>query len=192
MALSTTNKVAIGAGAGATGGFAAAAVAAAMLITPQWEGMDAVARRDMIGTGHPVTYCYGQTDEFGTVKVGTRFTKVECDAKLAESLPRYWAKIEPCFTVDLSKVPGKVLGSFLDASYNAGAAAVCRSPMMRKINAGDLRGACEAFDGWRVTGAGKVRPGLIKRRGPGDYRMSERQLCLEGVAEATTKRWWQR
>jgi hypothetical protein len=29
----------------------------------------------MIGTGHPVTYCHGQTDEFGKVKVGTRFTK---------------------------------------------------------------------------------------------------------------------
>jgi lysozyme len=40
-----------------------------------WEGMDKVAKRDMIGTGHPVTYCYGQTDEFGKVKVGTRFTK---------------------------------------------------------------------------------------------------------------------
>lgn len=189
MALSTTNKVAIGAGAGATGGFAAAAVAAAMLITPQWEGMDAVARRDMIGTGHPVTYCYGQTDEFGTVKVGTRFTKVECDAKLAESLPRYWYGIAPCIKVD---IPAKVAGSLIDAAYNAGKRAVCNSPMVKKINAGDLRGACEAFDGWRVTGAGKVRPGLIKRRGPGDYRMSERQLCLEGVAESTAKRWWQR
>lgn len=179
----------------AGGGIAAAVVGAAMLITPNWEGLKLVASRDVIGTGHPVDYCYGQTDEFGTVKVGTRFTKQECDAKLAESLPRYWSKIEPCFTADLSKVPVKVLGAVLDASYNAGAAAVCKSPMVRKINAGDLRGACDAFAGWYVRSDGKVRKGLIARRSsvPGDARVSERQLCLEGLAEADAAKWfWQR
>lgn len=32
----------------------------------------------------------GQTDEFGTVKVGQRFTKIECDAKLAEACRATW------------------------------------------------------------------------------------------------------
>lgn len=188
MALSTTRKATLG------GAATAAIVGATMLITPNWEGLKLVASRDKIGTGHPMDYCYGQTDEFGTVKLGQRFTKRECDAKLAESLPRYWSKIEPCFTVDLSKVPVKVLGAVLDASYNAGPSAVCKSPMVRKINAGDLRGACDAFAGWYVRSDGKVRKGLIARRSgvPGDPRKSERELCLEGVAEATAKRWWQR
>jgi hypothetical protein len=73
--------------AGATG--SAAVIAATVVFLPNWEGMDKVAKRDMIGTGHPVTYCYGQTDEFGSVKSGTRFNKQECDQKLAESLPKY-------------------------------------------------------------------------------------------------------
>lgn len=174
-----------------TGG--AGVIAATVLFLPAWEGMDAVAKKDMIGTGHPVTYCYGQTDEFGKVKEGTRFTKAECDQKLAESLPKYLAKIEPCIKVPL---PDKTKASLLDAAYNAGPAAVCRSPMLAKMNAGDLRGGCNAFAGWYVHADGQVRRGLVARRG-GDGRKGEKQLCLEGVAEglpkppAPAKRsWW--
>jgi lysozyme len=145
--------------------------------------MDAVAKKDMIGTGHPVTYCYGQTDEFGKVKEGTRFTKAECDKKLAESLPKYLAKIEPCIKVPL---PDKTKAALLDAAYNAGPAAVCRSPMVRKMNAGDLVGGCNAFAGWYVRSDGVVRRGLLARRG-GDARKGEKQLCLEGVAEGLPK-----
>jgi lysozyme len=65
------------------------------------EGRKLVASRDRIGTGHPVDYCYGQTDEFGEVKVGQRFTKEECTAKLAESLPKYLSALEPCIQVEL-------------------------------------------------------------------------------------------
>lgn len=169
-----------------TGG--AAVIAAAIAFTPSWEGMDRVAKRDRIGTGHPVTYCYGQTSEFGDVKVGTVFTKKECDQKLAESLPKYLDEIDRCIKVDL---PVKMHASFLDAAWNAGSAAVCRSPMVARANAGDLEGACDAFDGWYVTtkndGVRKEVPGLIDRRAGelhGDSRKSERALCLEGLREA--------
>ena len=66
-----------------------AVIACCVAFTPTWEGMDSVAVVDRIGTGHPVTYCYGQTSEFGDVKAGQHFTKVECDKKLAASLPKY-------------------------------------------------------------------------------------------------------
>ena len=167
----------------ATAAGSAGVIAAAVAFTPGWEGMDAVAKKDMIGTGHPVTYCYGQTDEFGKVKVGTRFTKEECDAKLAESLPKYLAKIQPCISRPL---PDKTMAALLDAAYNAGPAAVCRSPMVAKINAGDLRGGCEAFAGWYVRSDGQVRRGLVARR-QGDSRKGEKQLCLEGLAEGLPK-----
>ena len=191
------------AGLGAVGGAAGAAVIAVTVgFLPGWEGMKLVASRDKIGTGHPVDYCYGQTDEFGRVAVGTRFTKVQCDAKLAESLPHYLALIDPCITVPL---PVKTKASLLSGSYNAGPAAICRSPMVAKMNAGDLRGGCNAFKGWYVRSAGVERKGLIARRsGIGDGRKSERDLCLEGVAEglpkppvqearaaSSSKRWWQ-
>lgn len=170
----TTRKIA----GGAT---AAAIIAATVAFLPNWEGMDKVAKRDMIGTGHPVTYCYGQTDEFGAVKVGTRFNKEQCDELLAKSLPKYLARLEPCVKVAL---PAKTMAALLDAAYNAGTAAVCRSPMVKKMNAGDFRGGCNAFVGWYVRSAGQVRKGLIARRsGIGDGRKSERDLCLEGLKE---------
>jgi lysozyme len=152
--------------------------------TPTWEGMDRVAKRDMIGTGHPVTYCYGQTDEFGDVKVGQRFTKVECDAALQKSLPRYIAGIAKCMThIPAVTDAAKVIAALADASYNAGIAAVCRSPMLAKINAGDYKAGCDAFVGWYIRSDGKVRKGLIARRSglPNDVRKSERDLCLEGI-----------
>lgn len=162
-----------------TGG-SAAVIGCLVAFTPIWEGMDKVAKRDMIGTGHPITYCYGQTDEFGHVEVGTRFTKAECDAKLAESLPKYLDPVGRCVRVP---VPVKVMASLVDAAYNAGPAAVCRSPMVKNINAGNLRAGCEAFRGWFVRSDGQVRRGLIARRSGIDSRKSERSLCLEGLSE---------
>lgn len=165
----------------ATIGSAGGVIAAAVAFTPGWEGMDAVAKRDPIGTGHPVTYCYGQTAEFGKVAVGTHFTKAECDQKLAESLPKYLVEIERCIKVPM---PDKTMAAFLDASYNAGSAAVCRSPMVKLANAGQLKDACNAFAGWYVRSDGQVRRGLVARRG-GDGRKGEKQLCLEGLTEGT-------
>jgi lysozyme len=166
-------------------GGSAAVIAATVVFLPVWEGMDSVAKKDMIGTGHPITYCYGQTDEFGAVKEGTRFTKAECDKKLAQSLPKYLDAIQKCIKVEL---PAKTEASLLDAAYNAGSAAVCRSPMVAKMNAGDIEGGCNAFEGWYIRSDGKARKGLIARRsGIGDGRKSEKQLCLEGVKEGTAK-----
>ena len=158
----------------------AAIVATLIGFTPQWEGMDKVAKRDAIGTGHPITYCYGQTDEFGKVKIGTQFTKVECDEKLKESLPNYVEGVAKCAT---HVFPVKVWAALVDAAYNAGPAAVCRSPMLKHINAKNYKAGCEAFKGWYVRSAGKVRKGLIARRSgvKGDFRKSERALCLDGI-----------
>lgn len=166
----------------AAAGGSAAVIATTVAFLPSWEGMDVVAKKDTIGTGHPVTYCYGQTDEFGKVAVGTRFTKTQCDEKLAQSLPKYLAQLDRCLKVPL---PVKSVSSLLDASYNAGAGAVCKSPMLRLMNDGNIRGGCEAFKGWYVRSDGQVRKGLVARRqGIGDGRKSERDLCLEGLREA--------
>ncbi len=162
-------------------------IAATVAFLPGWEGMDKVAKRDAIGTGHPITYCYGQTSEFGDVKEGTTFTKSECDAKLAESLPPYLERLEKCIHVDM---PDKTKASLLDASWNAGTAAVCRSPMLVKMNDGDLVAGCNAFDGWYVRSDGQVRRGLVARRAGeehGDPRKSERALCLEGLREGNVQ-----
>lgn len=158
-------------------------IAACVPFTADWEGTDLTAKVDKIGTGHPVTYCHGQTDEAGAVAVGQKFTPAQCDAILAQSMPKYLAQIEPCIHVAL---PVKAEAALLDAAYNAGGAAVCRSPMLARMNAGDLRGGCAAFGSWYVRASGVEVRGLKNRRN-GDSRKGEKQLCLEGVAEGLPK-----
>lgn len=161
----------------------AGAIACCVVFTPTWEGTDLVAKRDMIGTGHPVTYCDGLTDEFGKVKVGQKFTKAQCDAALAAALPKYWDQIATCIKLPL---PDKTAGSLLDAAWNAGPGAVCKSPMLSQMNAGNIRAGCNAFAGWYVRSDGKVRLGLEDRRdgnGGKDKRLNEKGLCLQGIAE---------
>jgi lysozyme len=164
----------------------AAVIAAATSILIIWEGTDLVAKKDMIGTGHPMTYCHGQTDEFGKVKEGQRFTPAQCKDLLAKSLPKYLTPLQACVKVE---VPVKTMAALLDAAYNAGPAAVCRSPMVAKINAGDIKGGCNAFEGWYIRSDGQVRRGLVARRSglAGDKRVNEKQLCLEGVKEGIAK-----
>jgi lysozyme len=145
--------------------------------------MDLTAKRDMIGTGHPVTYCIGATAVDGAVKVGQKFTPAQCNELLAKSLPKYLEPLQKCVK---REIPVKSMAALLDAAYNAGSGAVCSSPMVKKINAGDLEGACNAFAGWYVRSDGVVRRGLVARRG-GDSRKGEKQLCLEGLAEGIAK-----
>jgi lysozyme len=189
MALTPSKKVV--AASAATAAVTAAVISATTPFLAKWEGTDLVAVRDPIGTGHPTTYCHGQTSEFGKVKVGTRFTPAQCDALLAKSLPTYLTPLQKCVK---REVPVKVMAALLDAAYNAGPGAVCGSPMVRLANAGSLKQACAAFKGWYVRSDGKVRQGLINRRN------SEAALCLEGVAEGLLQNvlppkhmpWWQK
>ena len=169
----------------AAGGFAALVVSAVVPFTKDWEGMDLVAHRDTVGTGHPLTYCFGQTAEFGRVKVGEHFTPAQCDAKLRQSLPLYLKPLQACIK---RNVPVKVMAAALDAAYNAGSSAVCKSPMVAHINAGSLTAACAAFNGWYIHASGRVVQGLINRR------EAEKNLCLEGVEEGLPHAmpWWQR
>lgn len=167
-----------------------AVISAAASILVIWEGTDLVAKKDMIGTGNPITFCHGQTDEFGKVAEGTRFTPAQCKDMLAKSLPKYLTPIQKCVT---REIPIKTMAALLDAAYNAGPAAVCRSPMVKKINEGDIHGGCLAFSDWYITtknnGVRKVIPGLVNRRGgnPKETRKTEKQLCLDGWVEGVEK-----
>lgn len=164
---------------GATG--AAAVIAITVPFLMGWEGMDPVAKRDMIGTGHPITYCNGLTSADGTVKVGQRFTREECEKRLALALPKYLDALNKHITAPM---PKKSAASLLDGSFNAGSAAVGRSPMLANINVGKIRAGCNAFEGWYIRSDHQVRKGLVARRsGIGDGRKSERDLCLEGLSE---------
>lgn len=179
--------------AGAAGACGAGAVAICLTFTPVWEGLDLVAKRDKIGTGNPITYCNGLTSADGAVRIGQKFTPAQCKSLLANVLPGYWEKIEPCIKV---RLPIATAASLLDASFNAGPERICKSPMLAKMNAGDIKGGCNAFDGWIIRSGGAVRKGLIARRNTKskllpkpDPRKGEKQLCLEGLSEPPVKSW---
>lgn len=162
----------------AAAGISAATAAAITLAVPfvsKWEGLWITAKIDTIGTDQPVTVCYGATRaEIPDLQVGQKFTAEECKALLAKSLPKYSAIVDGCVKV---AIPTSVRAALYSASYNAGAGAVCKSPMVAKANAGNLNGACEAFKSWYIRARGVVVKGLVNRRA------DESKLCYSGLSQ---------
>lgn len=145
----------------------AAATALAVLLVGGFEGLRLYSYPDIIGVW---TACYGETSG---IHPGMRFTKAQCDAKLAESLAGHEKGMRSCLATPDS-LPDKVYVAELSLAYNIGVTAFCRSSIARKTNAGDLRGACDAIPLYNRAG-GRIIPGLVNRR------TKERLFCLEGL-----------
>lgn len=161
----------------------AAAIAMALPATKTYEGLWLTAKVDTIGTGRPVTACYGETEN---VRLGQKFTEKECSDLLAVKLRRYDAEIGRCIKVQLPDATRAALVTF---AYNVGSAGACRSTTIKKINAGDIRGGCDAMMSWNRA-QGRVVKGLTNRRA------AERKMCLAGIEptpnQTVAKRWWQK
>lgn len=152
MIKSVRAKVAAGAGAIA---IATAAVAA-------FEGLVLTTYPDVGGIP---TYCYGETQG---AEWGKTYSKEQCDEQLARRLVEFNRGVDSCVTAAL---PDARRAAFVSLSYNIGTAAFCRSTVVRRINAGDVAGACDAILMWNKVN-GIVWRGLVKRR------EQERALCL--------------
>lgn len=154
----------------------AACLALAVPSVKAYEGYWPTVKVDTIGTGRPCTGGYGETEG---VKCGETHNEKYWADKLQMRLQgEYDTQIGKCIHVDL---PDSARAAALSASYNAGTAAVCRSPMVAKWNAGDVRGGCEALAGWYIRAQGHVVQGLINRRA------KERRLCLSGLSTENNK-----
>lgn len=143
----------------------AAAIATATAFVGAWEGLRTTAYRDIVGVW---TVCYGETKG---VRPGDSHSPAECDAMLAREIVRYEAELDRCLTAD---VPIGMKIALVSWAYNVGTGAACKSTLVRKANAGDLRGACHELPRWNRAG-GQVIRGLTNRR------MSERAMCLEAL-----------
>lgn len=152
---------------GGAAGTAAVIALAAAFIMP-WEGLETRAYRDIVGIW---TICYGETY---AVKPGEVRTPAQCESGLAKGVGEYYARLDACVTND--NVPVKATAAFVSWSWNVGTGAACGSTLVRKLNAGDVRGACDELLRW-IRAGGRVVQGLVNRR------KAERTLCLEGVAE---------
>lgn len=151
-------RIAIGATAGA--------LSIATAVVSYYEGYEPTAYRDPVGIA---TICYGHT---ATARMGQTLSQAECTDLLQADLGTAFAAVDRRAQVDLPPPTRAALASFV---YNVGEGNFARSTLLRKLNAGDLRGACHELSRWVYAGGRKLN-GLVKRRA------TERELCLEGVA----------
>ena len=156
---------------GAIGGVSAAVIlAAAHFATPmtaQFEGLWLKAKPDRLAYNIP-TVCYGETEG---VRIGDTYTKAQCLDMLEKKLPRYIESVAKCITAPITPETLAAFGSF---AYNVGERGACRSTAVRRYNAGDGVGACNALMAWNRAGGREVR-GLTNRRA------AERKVCLAGL-----------
>lgn len=145
-------------------------LATSLALVTGFEGLRTVAYRDPVGIP---TICIGET--LG-VKMGDVHSVEECKAILAASLPVYEKGMLKC-SPTTATIPAKSFVAFLSFTYNVGVGGFCGSTLVKKLNAGDLRGACNELPKWDKAGNPlRPLPGLTRRR------LEEQKLCLEGAA----------
>lgn len=142
----------------------ACGLAAGMVVTH--EGWLTRTYKDPVGIS---TACAGVTEG---VVAGKTYTPDQCIEMTAAAMVKHGAAIDRCITVE---IPVESRAAFTSFAYNVGVGAFCSSTMARKLNAGDLRGACAELSRWTWAG-GRQLPGLVKRRA------AERAYCERGLA----------
>ena len=114
---------------------------------------------------------------FGDTEVEMRdYTVAECKALLQSRQVRDYApKVLACVPAFKDEKRIYAFAASIDAAYNAGVAAFCKSRMARAFNADHWKDGCNGFVGWFETAHGKKFRGLVKRRA------NERALCLKSA-----------
>ncbi|HBN5750991.1 lysozyme [Citrobacter sp. Cf093] len=128
----------------------------------QFEGCRLTAYPDPGTGGDPWTIGYGWTHPVDgkPVKPGMTIDQETADRLLKTGLVSYENDVLKLVRVKLTKGQFDALVSF---AYNVGSRALSTSTLLKKLNAGDIKGAADEFLRWNKAG-GKEMPGLTKRR----------------------------
>ena len=96
---------------------------------------------------------------------------------LASELLSYRSRLHVAFTdhTKALRLPVNRDVAYTSLAYNAGVSAISKSTAVRRLNAGDIVGGCEAIAWWNKAG-GRVIRGLVNRR------TEDVALCMIGVA----------
>lgn len=132
-----------------------------------FEGLRTVAYRDPVGIP---TICFGETRN---VQMGDVATKQECKDMLANRLGEFERGINACLR-NPGLIPDGAYVASISFAYNVGVRAFCNSTMKKKLDAGDIRGACDELLKW-TKARGIYLPGLANRR------KAEREICLKAI-----------
>ena len=145
----------------------AAIMAEAVPLIQRWEGVELVAYRDIVGVW---TICSGTTR--GVVP-GMRKTAEECAALLRSEALEYWRGVSAYLTAETlrDRITVKRGAAWSSFAINVGISAAGKSTATRRLNAGNITGACEALSWWNKAG-GRVILGLVNRRS------EEKVYCL--------------
>lgn len=139
-------------GAGAT---TAVALSGTALIAPN-EGLVLETYLDAVGI---VTACYGHTGP--ELKLGMKFTVDQCNIMLLADLKTHNQEMRRYVAVPLTEYQEAAFTSFV---YNAGVTNFRNSTMLKLLNKGDYKGACNQLTSW-VYAKGIKLKGLVTRRG---------------------------
>ena len=148
---------------------------AAVELVKEAEGLRLTAYPDPATGGAPWTIGYGHTGP--DVRPGLRITQAQAEQLLQADLDTASAVVDRAVTVELADTQRGALTAFV---MNVGAGRKAKgkdagkdgfvtlksgqpSTLLRKLNGGDAAGAAAEFAKW-TRGAGKVMPGLVKRR----------------------------
>lgn len=115
--------------------------------------------------GDVATIGFGTTEG---VKAGDKITPPKAVERALRDVAKYEGAVKQCVRVPLHQYE---YDAALQISYNIGTTAFCNSTIVKRFNAGDYEGGCNAFAMWNRAG-GRVLHGLVKRR------EAERKLCL--------------
>ncbi|QLR45548.1 lysozyme [Enterobacter sp. RHBSTW-00994] len=147
----------------------AIAIAAALITGPTGnDGLEGVRYdpyQDVVGVW---TVCYGHTGK--DIMLGKTYTETECRALLNKDLNIVARQINLYIN---NPIPETMRGALYSFAYNVGPGRFQSSTLLRKINLGDTKGACEQLRRWTYAG-GKQWKGLVTRR------EIEREVCLWG------------
>lgn len=133
----------------------------------KWEGLRLKAYQDVIGVW---TICSGTTRG---VKKGDIKTKAQCAALLRAEIGEYRQGLHKAFTKQTitTRLPIYRDVAFTSWTINIGIGAASRSTAVKRLNGGNIKGACQAMT-WFNKAGGKIWVGLQNRR------TEDEQWCL--------------
>lgn len=110
------------------------------------------------------------------VQMGDRTTPVEALQRKARDLQMFEGALKTCVKVPLYQ---HEYDAYVDHAYNIGTGAFCSSTIVRRLNAGDYKGACDAILMWKRVGQQDCSiPGNRICWGLWQRRLATHQKCL--------------
>lgn len=127
-------------------------------IIREFEGLSLNAYPDPASGGDPWTIGYGATGP--GIRPGVTWSLSQAEARLADDVQRFMDGVSALLK---RKPTDSQLAAMTSLAFNVGLSAFAKSTLLRKFNAGDVRGAAAEFDRW-VYASGKKMRGLERRR----------------------------